>query len=140
MDNVAVNVPSWEDYKKDRCVENNEYPLDAVWHIYDPIAKTEREVQGLNSNSGYCIGRVRHGRYCDIIASKITTDNSVWASNYCDANYYTNSRGRVVGRAGGNANANGGLAFASANSASSSSYTDSGSRLAFRGEIEITNE
>lgn len=114
--------------------------MDAVWHIYDPIAKTEREVQGLNSNSGYCIGRVRHGRYCDIIASKTTTDNSVWASNYCDANYYADSRGRVVGRACFNAGAFGGLAFASANNASSSSGSGYGSRLAFRGEIEITNE
>lgn len=140
MDNVAVNVPSWENYKKDRCVENNAYPLDAVWHIYDPIAKTEREVQGLNSNSGYCIGRVRHGRYCDIIASKTTTDNSVWASNYCDANYYTDSRGRVVGRAYHSAYANGGLACAYAFDASSRSSTGHGSRLAFRGEIEITNE
>lgn len=140
MDNVAVNVTSWEQYFKDKCSETSSYPIDAVWHIYDPINKTERTVQGLSSNSGYCIGRVKHGRHCDIIASKTTSDNSVWASNYCDANYYSGSRGRVVGRASSNAVAGGGLAYAYAFYASSNSYTYCGSRLAFRGEIEITNE
>lgn len=140
MDNIAVNVPSWEQYKKDRCVENSNYPLDAVYHIYDPIAKSERTVQGITTGSGYCIGRVKHGRYCDLIATKTTSDNSVWASNYCDANYYSNTRGRVVGRASSHAYAYGGLACANAYSASSYSVTSFGSRLAFRGEIEITNE
>lgn len=140
MDNVAVNVPSFEQYFKDKCMEDSTYPIDAIWHIYDPINKSERTVQGLSTNSGYCIGRVRHGRYCDVIASKTTTDNSVWASNYCDANYYSASRGRVVGRASVNANANGGLVFASAHGASSHSNTSYGSRLAFRGEIEIEDE
>ena len=69
-----------------------------------------------------------------------TSDRSVWASNYCDGQWYTNSRGRVVGRAGVNASAGGGLAYAGAGNASSRSNSNNGSRLAFRGEIEITNE
>lgn len=140
MDNVAVNVPSFEQYFKDKCMEDSTYPIDAIWHIYDPINKSERTVQGLSTNSGYCIGRVRHGRYCDVIASKTTTDNSVWASNYCDANYYSASRGRVVGRASSSAYAYGGLVYANAIYASSNSNTYNGSRLAFRGEIEIEDE
>ena len=136
MDNVAINVPSFAQFLKDKCTELSSYPLDAVWHIYDPANKTERTVQGI-TDTGYCIGRVRHGRYCDVIASKLTSDNSIWASNYCDANYYSNSRGRVPYRSYFNAYAYGGLVFAYAYYASSNSNTNIGSRLAFRGAIEI---
>lgn len=137
MDNVAVNVVSWKSYLKNRGVEIPADPLDAVWHIYDPLTKTERTVQGVK-DSGYCIGRVKHGRHCDIIASKCTSDNSKWALNYCDGNYYSNSRCRVVGRSSYVAYAYGGIAFAYAYDASSSAGSYYAARLAFRGEIEIT--
>ena len=137
MDNVAVNVVSWESYLKNHGAEIAADPIDAVWHIYDPLTKTERTVQGINVN-GYCIGRVKHGRHCDIIASKCTSDNSKWALNYCDIQYYSHSRCRVVGRSSSNAYAYGGVAFASADCASSGAYSSYAARLAFRGEIEIT--
>lgn len=136
MDNVAVNVESFVSYLRNHGAEITTDPIDAKWHIYDPISKTERVVQGVTT-SGYCIGRVRHGRFCDVIASKCTSDNSVWALNYCDVNYYSGSRCRVVGRSYYGASAGGGLVYASANIASSYSYSGSGSRLAFRGEIEV---
>jgi len=140
MDNVAVNVSSYEDFYKDACKDSNtSHPIDAKWHIYDPVSKTERVVQGVTS-SGYCIGRVKHGRYCDVIASKCTSDNSVWASNYCDGQWYSGSRGRVVGRSHHFSNAGGGLVYANADFASSSSYSLLGSRLAFRGTISVENE
>ncbi len=140
MDNVGVNIRSWEQWKKDHCVDNNNFdPIDAVWHIYDPVTKTERTVQGITS-SGYCIGRVKHGRFCDVIASKCTSDNSVWASNYGDGQWYSGARGRVVGRSSSYAYANGGLVYASASYASSNSFTYSGARLAFRGPIHIADE
>lgn len=137
MDNVAVNVVSWESYLKNHGAEIAADPIDAVWHIYDPLTKTERTVQGINVN-GYCIGRVKHGRHCDIIASKCTSDNSKWALNYCDIQYYSHSRCRVVGRSSDNAHASGGIACAYASNASSNAYSYSAARLAFRGEIEIT--
>lgn len=137
MDNVAMNVTSFKSYLENHGAEITTDPIDAKWHIYDPISKTERVVQGV-TNNGYCIGRVRHGRFCDVIASKCTSDNSVWASNYCDGQWYSNSRCRVVGRSSGYANASGGLVCAHANFASSNSHAYSGSRLAFRGEIEIS--
>lgn len=137
MDNVAVNVVSWESYLKNHGAEIATDPLDAVWHIYDPLTKTERTVQGINV-SGYCIGRVKHGRHCDIIASKCTSDNSKWALNYCDIQYYSHSRCRVVGRSSLSANAYGGIAYADAAYASSYASSNSAARLAFRGEIEIT--
>ena len=140
MDNVAVNVPSYVQALAEKMSDQiSIYPIDAKWHIYDPIAKKERVVQGIKT-SGYAIARTRHGRYCDVIASKCSTDNSVWATNYCDANYYTDSRCRLVGRSYSGASAYGGLSFANANNAFSSSYTSHGSRLAFRGEISVKND
>ena len=135
-DNVAVNIPSYRQYMKDKTVEVNTYPKDAIWHIYDPISKTERLVQGTKDN-GYCIARVRHGRYCDIIASRASSDNSRWASNYADGQWYSHSGSRVVGRSYNRALAGGGLVFTSADLASSISDPNLGSRLAFRGKVEI---
>lgn len=137
MDNVAVNVPSFAQAMIDKMSDSiGTYPIDAKWHIFDPISKTERVVQGITT-SGYCIARVKHGRFCDVIASKCSSDNSKWAANYCDANYYTASRCRVVGRSNRNAGAFGGVAYAHADHAASLSSTYGGSRLAFRGKIEI---
>ena len=137
MDNVAVNVPTYAQALKDKMSEQvSSYPIDAKWHIFDPITKTERVVQGITT-SGYAIARTKHGRYCDVIASKCSSDSSVWATNYCDGNYYTASRCRVVGRSGSTSNAYGGLVYADAGYASSISYSGFGSRLAFRGKISI---
>ena len=140
MDNVGINIRSFSEWKKDKQTgSNNNDPIDAKWHIYDPTTKTERVVQGITS-SGVCIGRVKHGRYCDVIASKCTTDNSVWASDYTDCQYYSASRGRVVGRADNNSYAHGGLVFAVANYASSFANAGFGARLAFRGKISVEND
>ena len=109
MDNVAVNVPTYAQALAEKMSDQiSSYPIDAKWHIFDPISKTERVVQGITT-SGYAIARTRHGRYCDVIASKCSTDNSVFATNYCDANYYTSSRCRCVGRSYYDAYALGGL-------------------------------
>lgn len=138
MDNVVVNAKSFKDYLLQHGVGvSTSDPIDAKWHIYDPITKTERVVQGV-TNNGVCIGRVKHGRFCDVIVSNCTSDRSVWASNYCDANYYTADRCRVVGRSNSHASAGGGLVYAGADYASSDSYAYDGSRLAFRGEIEVS--
>ena len=131
-----MNIPSYRQYMKDKTVEVNTYPTDDVWHIYDPISKTERLVQG-TKDSGYCIARVRHGRYCDIIASRVSSDNSRWASNYTDGQWYSHERSRVVGRSDIRAGASGGLIFVDTYSASSRSTPLACSRLAFRGKVEI---
>lgn len=136
MDNIAANVTSFALFKKNKSVGVSSDPIDAVYHIYDPVTKTERTVQGLNT-SGYCIGRVKFGRFADTLASRVTSDNSQWNQNYTDGYYYTNDRGRVVGRAYHYAFAYGGLVFSHAGSVSAYSSTYCGSRLAFSGEIEI---
>lgn len=137
MDNVAINVASWESFIKNKSLGiSGDDPIDAIWHIYNPIDKTERTVQGINA-TGYCIGRVKFGRHADVIASRVTSDNSKWNQNYSDCQYYTHSIGRCVLRSYSNSSAYGGLAFANADYASSYSGSFSGSRLAFRGEIVI---
>ena len=136
MDNVAVNVRSYKNFMRNFGAGVGTDPTDAVWHIYDPISDTERTVKGINA-SGYCIGRVKHGRFCDIIPSKLTSDNSRWNQNYCDIFYYTHSTGRVVCRSNYYASARGGLVCSGAGSASSNSVSDIGTRLAFRGEIVL---
>ena len=137
MDNVAINVPSYAQALKDKMSDQvSNYPIDAKWHIFDPITKTERIVQGITT-SGYAIARTKHGRFCDVIASKCSADNSVYATNYCDGNFYAASRCRVVGRSNLSSNASGGLVFAHAGSSSSHSSSSIGSRLAFRGKISI---
>lgn len=137
MEHICCNVPSYKQFRKDKWVEQSSYPIDAKYHLHNPFDDTERVVQGMSTNSGYCIGRVKFGRYADVIASRTTTDNSKWNKNYSDVMYYTASRGRCVGRSHHNAAATGGLVFSSAGYASSFSYTSVSSRLAFSGPYEI---
>lgn len=140
MSHVAVNVKSFADWKAKKCpTDEGSYPTDAWWHICDVQTDTERVVQGINnsSQSGYCIGRVRFGRYMDYVPGKVTNDNSAFNKNYSDCAYYSHSRCRVVGRAGYSALASGGLVCSNAGNVSSYSYTGSGSRLAFSGKIEF---
>lgn len=135
MAHVAVNVPTFKQWKSAKCpTSDSTYPIDQRWHIYDVQTDTERSVKGINA-SGYCIGRVRFGRYMDIIASKLTSDSSAWNKNYSDVFYYTNDRCRVVGRASVSAYAYGGLVYSFASSVSTFSDTHNGSRLAFSGTI-----
>ena len=133
MDYVGVNISTFAAWKAAQRPQSG--TINEKWHIYDPRTRTERVVQGITS-SGVCIARLKHGRYCDIIASSCNSDssryNTCWAAN----NYYTASSGRVVGRASGNASANGGCVYANANNASSNSYAYYGARLAFSGEFE----
>lgn len=142
MAHVAVNVSSFKDWKAKKCpTTDGSYPIDAKWHIYDVQTDTERVVQGINNSaqSGYCIGRVRYGRFMDYVPGKVTSDNSLWNKNYSDAAYYVHDRCRVVGRAYSYANAFGGLVYSNAYDVSTYSCPHYGSRLAFSGPIEFVN-
>lgn len=129
-DRSAVNVVSYKSALANRMVGKSGDPVDAVWHIYDPHNNTERTVKQTTETASN-IARVRHGRYCDVIASKLTGDTN-YATHYADGAWITMSSCRVVGRSYNNASAYGGLACASAYNASSDSSTSFGSRLAFR--------
>ena len=118
-------------------METNDDPIDYKFHIYDPVKKTERVVQSVNSN-GNCVVRVVHGAKCDILPSKVhQTDTSKYTTHYAAGLWFPGSRGRCVLRSGYSSNAYSGFAYAYANSASSSSFTNVGGRLAFRGKFVI---
>ena len=135
MDNVAVNVESVAAMRKNKFALISSFPIDGKWHIRNPYTKTERVVQGVTDSSGYCIGRVKFGRYADVISSRMTTDNSKWNQWYSDAQWYTADRSRVPLRSSNIASAFGGLVFADANYAGSVSVSSFGVRLAFRGVV-----
>ena len=138
MAHIAMNVSSFMDWKAKKCpTDDATYPIDCVMHIYDVQTDTERAVQATPSGNGYCISRVRHGRYMDTIAGKCSSDNSAWNKNYSDKWEYSAGRCRVVGRANFNAFAYGGLVYAHASYVSTFSYAGVGSRLAFSGPIEM---
>jgi hypothetical protein len=118
-------------------VETNDDPIDYKFHIYDPVKKTERVVQSVNSN-GNCVVRVVHGAKCDILPSKVhQTDTSKYTTHYAAGLWFPSSRGRCVLRSGNGSGAYGGFAYANANVASSVSGTVFGGRLAFRGKFVI---
>ena len=139
MDYIAGNVKSYTEFYKNRCVETSDDPVDYVFHIYDPIKKTERMVQSVTSG-GNCVVRVVHGAKCDILPSKVhQTDTSKYTTHYAAGLWFPGSRGRCVLRSGNYSNANSGLAYANAHYASSLSYTYYGGRLAFRGKFVIVD-
>lgn len=135
MDNVAVNVKSVAAMRKNKFALISSFPIDGKWHIRNPYTKTERIVQGVTDSTGYCIGRVKFGRYADVISSRQTTDNSKWNQWYSDAQLYTADRSRVPLRSLNNAYAYGGLVYANVSNAGSNSLSYSGVRLAFRGVV-----
>ena len=112
-------------------VEVNKGSVDGKWVItlHDG---TQRKVKG-STTSGMWIKGVVHGKHMDIIPAGTTSGSS--STYYCDIYYYTGSVSRVVYRGRNNANANGGVSYASATNDASNSYTHVGSRLAFRGKI-----
>lgn len=132
MDNVAVNVESVAAMRKNKFALISSFPIDGKWHIRNPYTKTERVVQGVTDSSGYCIGRVKFGRYADVISSRQTTDNSKWNQWYSDAQWYTADRSRIPLRSNNNANANGGLVYADADNAGSNSNSNNGVRLTLK--------
>ena len=136
MDNVAINVPSYKQFVQDKRVANNKYPKDFKWHIYDPRKESERTVQGV-TQSGYCIARVRWGRYADIIASKTLPDNEMFNMYYSDVQWTGSTPGSVICRGGDFILQGGGLTAVYTSRQSSYSSPNYCTRLAYRGKIEI---
>ena len=140
QDNVAVNVTSFVEMRRQKYSEASTFPIDAKWHIHNPLTKKERVVQGITDANGVCVARVKHGRYCDMIASRCTTDTSKYNQNYSGGHWYSAGRSRVPLRSGNNAGASGGLAYSNAYSAGTGSFTSFGVRLAFRGECVFVDD
>lgn len=134
MDNVAVNVSSYAGYRRLHCQVPSGSSVDNVWRVYDPVHATERAVKGVAGSTE--IARVRWGRFCDVVPSKLV-DNSNYNTYYCDQQEYSASTGRVVRRSSSVAAAASGLVCVNAYYGSSNASYYYGARLAFRGEIVI---
>ena len=86
-----------------------------------------------SSPSTQWITGVAHGLYMDLVPVGSFAGTS--STYYCDYYYQSSSTGRVVYRGSSYAYANGGVSCANAYHAPSYSYSNIGSRLAFRGQI-----
>ena len=136
LDYVGINVSNYISWRKGKYSDTDaQHTIDAKWHFYNPVTKTERVVQGLNQ-SDLCIARTRHGRFCSMVAARMTA-NTQYNQFFADAQWYSHSRGRLPRRAGNVAYAYFGLACVYASDAASYAYSYYGVRLAFRGEIVI---
>ena len=136
MDNGCLNAPSFADFLKAKRVAQGEWGRtpDYYYRILQQDGN-ERSVKVETANQASNVARVRFGRYCDIVASAYTGD-SVYANCYAAYQSSNSSMGRVLGRSGGSANENAGVAFSSTKYASVYSYASHGARLCFFGEIE----
>ena len=132
MDFIGVNITDFKAWKKLYRAQSG--PVNGIAHIYDPRTDTERTVKYISSNSNN-IARLRMGRFCDYLASSVSSDTRRYVTSFCAGTWYNASAGRCVGRAVDSAYAVGGLVCAHAHSASSYSYTSGGARLAFSGTL-----
>ena len=102
-----------------------------VWSITEDDGSV-RTVQACTV-SGY-ISKIAVGEHLDVICK---TASGSETTGFCDNYYQSSSNSRVVLRSNYNSYTHGGVAYAGAGSDSSGSYSDYGSRLAFRGEYVI---
>ena len=146
MDNVAVNVTSYDAYYNthgsgvtDRVAPAGSV-ADGIWHIRMPDG-SERAVRGVTTGGDAIeICRVRNGRFADVVPSRVVTIANLSSYNtyFCDGNYYAAETGRCVFRSGYSATyGNSGIVYVSTSNAAARSNGNNGSRLAFRGEFEI---
>lgn len=101
------------------------------WRIWMPDGSI-RFVKGKTSSDQWIVG-VAHGKYMDMVP--VGSANGSSSTYYCDKYYISTAASRVVFRGYNYALANGGVSCANASSDASNSYSDIGSRLAFRGRI-----
>jgi len=92
------------------------------WRIWMPDGST-RFVKGKTTSDQWIVG-VAHGKYMDMVP--VGSANGSSSTYYCDKYYVSTAVSRVVFR---------GYNYAYANYGASNSYSNIGSRLAFRGRI-----
>ena len=82
---------------------------------------------------GYCTG-MYHQKYMDVVG--VNSQKGSSTTYYCDVFTSSGTANRVVCRSHNNSSAGGGVSYANCGNDSSSTSTNIGARLAFRGEIE----
>ena len=101
------------------------------WRIWMPDGSV-RWVKA-TTNSDYWITAVAHGKYMDVIPVGNVVGSS--STYYSDKYWFSGAHSRVVYRGCYYADAAGGVSYTYAGSDASASYSNVGSRLAFRGKI-----
>lgn len=134
-----MNTPNFKAWKAAKRTDGNIGDVtNGLMHIYDEYTDTDRTVQAITT-SELCISRIVLGRHCDVIASSGYSNNK-WDTGYCATFYYSDVKGRCVGRSSNNTYAYGGLVFAYTVHGSANSHPHFGVRLAFTGELENESE
>ncbi len=90
----------------------------------------------LPNYTGYWVKKMKFGKHLDLIAAGDDPKNGSDSTGYCDYQWWpgsTSSSPRALLRSNDYSDADGGVAYAYANSASSGTAPSYGSRLAFRG-------
>ena len=100
-----------------------------VWKVTEPDG-TVRTPGKAGSVSTY-ITKMLFGDQCDLIPLE---SKGTETTGFCDYGYTTSSSARVVRRSYNISNTNGGVAYVDADYDSSHSFSNNGSRLAFRGQ------
>ena len=137
-DYIGISVESFSEFRRNRYAGVASDPLDFKWHIYNPHDGTERVVMPGYTGTDRNIARMRWGRFCDMVPSKVTGDSSMYNQYFCAVfGNGSPTKGRVFRRGGSNAYAVSGLACSTAAGGASFSVSSSGARLAFSGEIVI---
>ena len=104
---------------------------EGKWRIWMPDGSTIM-IKG-TTNSGNWITAVAHGRLMAVVP--VGSMNGSSSTYYSDMYWISTATVRVVFRGFNYSHANGGVSCANANSDASVSYSNIGSRLAFRGRI-----
>lgn len=112
----------------------------STYYIYDgyepdkvPTAEYRTVDIGGSSRSGY-ITKVYHGEHADMIPTEVTGSST---THYCDYGFVAYAGWRPVLRSCHSAHPAGGVACFYANYGSGDSYASVGSRLQYRGEIQV---
>lgn len=135
MDNACFNAGSFRAFILNHRIANPSWSVDYKYCILNQDG-TERKVKGKSGGTAN-VARVRFGRFCDIVAASYTSLNS--ASCYTAFQNGYNYRGRILGRSGNSAGAQGGVIFINTGTNPSGGYSNCGARLCYNGEIEIND-
>ena len=133
VDNIGFNMESYITSYRNRMTGGT---VNNRFVIYNPETNTERSVLVKQGNSYGYIKRVRNGRFCDILPIDYGGTGAGSNYRYADQAFFNTTKCAAFAR-GGYGGAGAGIASAGANNPSWGSVARFGSRLAFRGNIEI---
>lgn len=140
-DSGSINFWGLENWwgNKYECIEDYENAAGTlVATVNDPVNGGTRRLDIPSAGyTGYYPKKMKFGRYLDLVATDDDPKNGSNSVGYCDYQWWpdsTSSSTRVVRRSYYYSYTSGGVAYAAASYDSSGANSNSGSRLAFRGE------